>query len=242
MPHFTTLGHATLCYQTNHIILSMVSTQESWQYFQCSTSHHTLSCHPTLHYATPPNTAIYNTSQHHTTLWRVTPHHIMSRYATTRHATPHSITLPSLSVQHVTPRLVMSPYTTLRHATEHSNLLYFTLWRVTPHHIMSRYATTRHDATLHYTSLKFFTESVVIVVLRYSLVSVCCHLSTACPSYSPPRWLAMYWLCSCSPYWAWWVNVRAHPHPKWFKSKFNKISKFRLCWPWIKYITMWKYC
>ena len=232
--HYT-VGHATLCYPTpnqpHHTVNGFNSGVVTVLSVQHVTPHLFMSPYTTRRHATEHSNLLYFTTSHHPLARHTTPHHVTLRHDTPRYATPHSITLPLLSVQHVTPRLVMSPYATLRHATKHSNLLYFT----TSHHPLARHTTPhhvtlRHDtpcyATLHYTSLKFFTEFVFIVVLRYSLVSVCCHLSTACPSYLPPRWLAIYWLCSCSPYSAWWVNVWAQSHPKWFKSNSIEFPNF----------------
>ena len=185
----------------------MVWTVEPCQYFQCGTSHHKAPCHATFLFTSSHHTVPHNT--------KLTTSHCQWFELRSREST-------FSAARHTIPHLVMSPYITPRHATKHSNLLYSTtahhplarhVTHTTSCHTTPRHVTLRHDtsryATVHYTCLKFFTESIFIVVLRYSLVCVCCHLSTACPSYLPPRWLAMYWLCSCSPYSAWWVNVLA---------------------------------
>ena len=204
------------------------------------TPHFVMSPYTTLRYATEHSNLLYFTTSHHPLARHTTPHHVTLRRDTPRYATLHYTSITFGAARHTTPCHVTLHHTTPRHQTQQFTIFH----NITPplgssHHTTSCHATPQH-ATLRHTPLHF-TKVLFIVVLRYSLVSVCCHLSTACPSYSNPRWLAMYWLCSCSPYSAWWVNVLAHSHPKWLKSKFNKISKFRLCRPWIKYISMWKY-
>ena len=170
----------------------MVWTEESWKYFQCSTSHHTTPGHATFHYTTSRHTVLPNTKL--TTSYcqwfelrsrestfsaarHTTPHHTLSRHISLHYVTPHRASQNQTNhiilsmvwteesweyFQCCTSHHTLSCHPTLHYATPPNTAIYYT----SQHHTAPWCVTAHHIMSRYATTRHATPHSITLLSIN----------------------------------------------------------------------------